>query len=51
MLEGGGMKGIGHLGALEVLIERGYEPQNLAGTSGGAVLATLFAAGYSPPEM
>jgi NTE family protein len=51
VLEGGGMKGIGHLGALEVLAERGYEPQNLAGTSGGAVLATLLAAGYSPPEM
>jgi NTE family protein len=51
VLEGGGVKGIGLVGALSTLAERGYEPQNLAGTSAGAIVATLAAAGYSPDEL
>jgi predicted acylesterase/phospholipase RssA len=30
-----------------VLEERGYVPQNVAGTSAGAIAAALIAAGYS----
>ena len=37
-----------HLCTLE---ERGYKPQNLAGTSAGAITAALIAAGYSASEL
>jgi len=49
--EGGGVRGIALVGALAVLEERGYQPQNLAGTSAGAIIATLRAAEYSPAEI
>lgn len=51
VFEGGGVKGIGLVGALAVLEERGYVPQNLAGTSAGAIVATLWAAGYPAREL
>ncbi len=51
VFEGGGVKGIGLAGALATLEERGYEPQNVAGTSAGAITAALLAAGYSAAEL
>lgn len=51
VFEGGGVKGIGLVGALSVLEEQGFVPQNLAGTSAGSIVATLFAAGYSASEL
>jgi NTE family protein len=51
VLEGGGVKGIGLVGALAVLEERDYVPQNVAGTSAGAIAAALIAAGYSAAEL
>ncbi len=51
VLEGGGVKGIGLVGALAVLEERGFRPQNLAGTSAGAIAAALTAVGYSAAEL
>ena len=51
VLEGGGVKGIGLVGALAVLEDRGYEPQRIAGTSAGAITAALSAAGYKPAEL
>lgn len=51
VLEGGGVKGIGLVGAYSVLEEKDYHPQNLAGTSAGAVVATLIAAGYTSQEI
>ncbi len=51
VMEGGGVRGIALVGALSVLEERGFQPQNLAGTSAGAVVATLYAAGYSADEL
>ena len=51
VFEGGGAKGIGLVGALLVLEERGYEPQGIAGTSAGAVLTALLAAGYTAGEL
>lgn len=44
VLEGGGVKGIGLLGAVLVLAEAGYRFQRIAGTSAGAVVAALVAA-------
>src|SRR5947208_9893201 len=49
--EGGGVKGIGLAGAFSVLEEHGYKPQNVAGTSAGAITAALIAAGYSASEV
>jgi NTE family protein len=51
VLEGGGMKGIGLVGALEVLAEHDFVFENVAGTSAGAIAATLLAAGYEPSEL
>jgi NTE family protein len=51
VFEGGGVKGIALVGALSVLEEQGYHPQNLAGTSAGAIVATLYAAGYTAAEL
>jgi NTE family protein len=51
VFEGGGAKGIGLVGALSVLEARGYRPMNLAGTSAGAIVATLLAAGYTSAEL
>lgn len=51
VLEGGGMRGIAHVGALCVAEARGYRWQRCAGTSAGALVAALLAAGYSAAEM
>ena len=51
VFEGGGLKGIALVGAYSVLEERGYRPQNIAGTSAGAIVAALLAAGYTAAEL
>lgn len=45
VLEGGGVKGIGLVGAFEVLHAAGYRPRQVAGTSAGAIVGALIAAG------
>jgi len=49
--EGGGVKGIGLAGAYSVLEEHDFEPQNVAGTSAGAITAALIAARYTADEL
>jgi NTE family protein len=44
VLEGGGVKGIGLVGAAMVLAEHGYVFPRVAGTSAGAIVASLIAA-------
>lgn len=51
VFEGGGVKGIGLVGAVAVAEERGYRWSNLAGTSAGAIVAALLAAGYTALEL
>ncbi len=51
VFEGGGAKGMAFAGALEVLASRGHRARRLVGTSAGAIVATLCAAGYTPEEM
>jgi NTE family protein len=51
ILSGGGTRGLAHVGVLRALVERGIEPDCLAGTSSGAIVGALHAAGYSPPQM
>ncbi|GGE10152.1 phospholipase [Marinithermofilum abyssi] len=51
VLEGGGIKAFGLVGALSVAEEKGYEWRQLAGTSAGAMVASLLAAGYTSGEL
>jgi NTE family protein len=51
VFEGGGVKGIALVGAFSVLEEQGFETQNVAGTSAGAIVGSLVAAGYSGKEL
>ena len=51
VFEGGGVKGIALVGAASQIEAAGYEFVNLAGTSAGAIVATLLAAGYSAAEV
>ena len=51
VFEGGGVKGIALAGAFSVLEEQGFRTQNVAGTSAGAVVGSLVAAGYSAKEL
>ncbi|HST21733.1 MAG TPA: patatin-like phospholipase family protein [Blastocatellia bacterium] len=49
VFEGGGVKGVAYGGVLEVLDQQGIlnQIQNVAGTSAGAIIATMVALGYS----
>jgi NTE family protein len=51
VFEGGGVKGIGLVGAVKTIEEQGYRFENLAGTSAGAIVASLLAAGYNADEL
>lgn len=51
VLEGGGVKGIALAGAITVLMDRGYEFKRVAGTSAGAIVGALVAAGFSKDEL
>lgn len=51
VFEGGGVKGIGLVGAVCRLEEEGFNFKNVAGTSAGAIVAALIAAGYRGKEL
>ncbi len=51
VFEGGGVKGIGLVGAVAEVERQGYRFENLAGTSAGAIVASLLAAGYTGAEL
>jgi NTE family protein len=51
VLEGGGVKGIGLVGAISVLEERGYEFPRVGGTSAGAIVGALVAAGVDADSL
>lgn len=51
VLEGGGIRALGHVGALTVLEERGYRFPRAAGTSAGAIVAAFAASGLKPSRM
>ncbi|MGF6978113.1 NTE family protein [Paraburkholderia sp. JPY465] len=51
VFQGGGAKGIVHVGALAAVEELGIRIKGVAGTSAGAMIAALSAAGYSSKEM
>ncbi|OIJ12060.1 phospholipase [Anaerobacillus alkalilacustris] len=51
VFEGGGIKGLAHIGAISVFEEAGYKWERLAGTSAGSIVAALLAVGYSSSEI
>jgi NTE family protein len=50
-LGGGAVRGAAHIGVLEVLDGAGLEPAVITGTSAGALVGALYAAGTSPAEI
>ncbi|HEY4551896.1 MAG TPA: patatin-like phospholipase family protein [Bacillaceae bacterium] len=51
VFSGGGMKGFALIGAYQALEEKGFTFKRMAGTSAGAIMAGLIAAGYRSGEM
>ena len=51
VFEGGGVKGIGLVGAVSEIEKAGYELACMAGTSAGAIVAALLAVGYTAGEI
>lgn len=51
VLSGGGAKGAAHIGVLRALEENQIPIDFIGGTSMGAIVAGMYAAGYSPDEM
>ncbi|MBS4178362.1 patatin-like phospholipase family protein [Lederbergia citrea] len=51
VFEGGGVRGIAFIGAIQAMEEEKVEWERLAGTSAGAVIAALLASGYKSYEM
>ncbi|MCB0633335.1 MAG: patatin-like phospholipase family protein [Saprospiraceae bacterium] len=47
VLSGGGLRGIAHIGLIRLLEELHIEPAYVAGTSAGAIVGALYAAGYT----
>ena len=51
VLEGGGVRGIGLVGAISELAKAGYSFQRVAGASAGAIVGSFVAAGCSPSKL
>ncbi|MBU2995692.1 patatin-like phospholipase family protein [Cellulophaga baltica] len=51
VLSGGGAKGFAHIGALKVIEEAGIKIDYIGGTSMGAIVGALYAAGYSAHQL
>ncbi|MGM0635797.1 MAG: patatin-like phospholipase family protein [Bacteroidota bacterium] len=51
VLSGGGAKGLAHIGALQVIEDAGVKIDYIGGTSMGAIIGGLYAAGYTPHQL
>ena len=51
VLSGGGAKGMAHIGALKVIEEAGVQIDYIGGSSMGAIIGALYAAGYTATEL
>jgi NTE family protein len=51
VLSGGGATGFAHIGVIQALEEKGIPIDYITGTSAGALIGGLYAAGYSPQEI
>lgn len=50
-LSGGGVKGAAHIGVLKAFEENNIKIDYIGGTSSGSIVATLYAAGFTPDEI
>lgn len=50
-LSGGGVRGLAHIGVLKVLVENKIPIDLVSGTSAGAIIAAMYACGYTPVQM
>jgi NTE family protein len=50
-LSGGGVRGMAHIGVIKALEELGVSVNSVSGTSAGALVGTLYAAGYTPDKI
>ncbi|MTI22337.1 phospholipase [Fulvivirga sp. RKSG066] len=48
VLSSGGARGVAHIGVIEALLEEGFEIKSIAGSSMGAVVGGVYAAGKLP---
>lgn len=51
VFSGGGTKGMAHIGVLKALEEQNIPIDYIAGTSIGAIIGSMYAAGYAPEEI
>lgn len=51
VLSGGGAKGLAHIGALKAIDEAGIRVDYIGGSSMGAIIGSLYAAGYSGKQL
>jgi NTE family protein len=51
VLSGGGARGIAHIGVIDALRSHGLEPDFISGSSSGAIIGALAAAGHSTETM
>jgi predicted acylesterase/phospholipase RssA len=51
VLSGGGARGIAHIGVIDALRSHGFEPDCIAGSSSGAIIGALAAAGHPTETM
>lgn len=51
VLSGGGAKGLAHIGALKVIEEAGVRIDYIGGSSMGAIIGSLYAAGYPADQL
>ena len=51
VLSGGGVRAIAHIGLIKALLENNIVPTQVSGTSAGAMVCALYAAGLSTNEM
>ena len=51
VLSGGGAKGFAHIGVLKEIEKAGVQIDYIGGTSMGAIVGGLYAAGYSPEQL
>lgn len=51
VLSGGGARGVAHIGALKAFEERGIHITHISGTSAGAIVGAMYAAGNSWKEI
>lgn len=50
VLSGGGARGFAHLGVIQAMYEQGIRPDIISGTSAGAIVGAMIAAGHTPKE-